>query len=67
MGLAALILYFDSAYSHRMKAYIIYRIALCIHLEVYILLTILILDEIIRAELVVFLGRRSCVPLARSC
>ncbi|KAL7422606.1 hypothetical protein Q5752_003254 [Cryptotrichosporon argae] len=41
---------------HRMKAYIIYRIALCIHLEVYLLLTILILNETIRVDLVVFLG-----------
>jgi H+-transporting ATPase len=39
-----------------MKAYIIYRIALCIHLEIYLILTILILNETIRAELVVFLA-----------
>lgn len=41
---------------HRMKAYMIYRIALCIHLEVYLLLSILILDEIIAADLIVFLA-----------
>ncbi|TDL15261.1 plasma-membrane proton-e [Rickenella mellea] len=41
---------------HRMKAYIIYRIALCIHLEVYLLLSILILNETIRVDLVVFLA-----------
>ena len=41
---------------HRMKAYIQYRIALCLHLEIYLLLTILILDEVIRVELVVFLA-----------
>ncbi|KAL8276126.1 hypothetical protein RQP46_011475 [Phenoliferia psychrophenolica] len=41
---------------HRMKAYIIYRIALCIHLEVYLLLSMLILNETIRVDLVVFLA-----------
>src|SRR3978361_805183 len=39
---------------HRMKAYMIYRVALCIHLEVYLLLSILILNETIRVDLVVF-------------
>lgn len=37
---------------HRMKAYIIYRIALCIHLEVYLALSMLILNETIRVDLV---------------
>ncbi|KZP24984.1 plasma-membrane proton-e [Athelia psychrophila] len=41
---------------HRMKAYIIYRIALCIHLEVYLMLSMLILNETIRVDLVVFLA-----------
>nr|ODN94592.1 plasma-membrane proton-efflux P-type ATPase [Cryptococcus depauperatus CBS 7855] len=41
---------------HRMKAYIIYRIALCVHLEVYLLLSILIHNETIRVDLVVFLA-----------
>jgi H+-transporting ATPase len=41
---------------HRMKAYMVYRIALCIHLEVYLLLSILILNETIRVDLIVFLG-----------
>ncbi|KAJ6620759.1 putative hydrogen-exporting ATPase [Mycena sp. CBHHK59/15] len=41
---------------HRMKAYIIYRIALCIHLEVYLALSMLILNETIRVDLVVFLA-----------
>lgn len=41
---------------HRMKAYIIYRIALCVHLEVYLMLSILILNETIRVDLVVFLA-----------
>ncbi|KAF5344035.1 hypothetical protein D9757_014354 [Collybiopsis confluens] len=41
---------------HRMKAYIVYRIALCIHLEVYLMLSMLILNETIRVDLVVFLA-----------
>lgn len=41
---------------HRMKAYIIYRIALCVHLQLYIMLSILILNETIRVDLVVFLA-----------
>ncbi|KZT01357.1 plasma-membrane proton-e [Laetiporus sulphureus 93-53] len=41
---------------HRMKAYIVYRIALCIHLELYLCLSILILNETIRVDLVVFLA-----------
>jgi len=39
-----------------MKAYIVYRIALCIHLEVYLMLSILILNETIRVDLIVFLA-----------
>ncbi|KAJ3173665.1 hypothetical protein HDU88_002754 [Geranomyces variabilis] len=41
---------------HRMKSYILYRIALCIHLEVYLLLSIFILNETIRVDLIVFLA-----------
>ncbi|CDW97345.1 hypothetical protein, partial [Sporisorium scitamineum] len=41
---------------HRMKAYIQYRISLCLHLEIYLVLTILILDEVIRSNLVVFIA-----------
>lgn len=41
---------------HRMKAYIVYRIALCIHLEVYLCLSMLILNETIRVDLIVFLA-----------
>ncbi|KAJ7790069.1 plasma-membrane proton-e [Mycena olivaceomarginata] len=37
---------------HRMKTYIIYRIALCIHLEVYLALSMLIVNETIRVDLV---------------
>ncbi|KDN53400.1 putative PMA1-H+-transporting P-type ATPase [Tilletiaria anomala UBC 951] len=41
---------------HRMKAYIQYRISLCLHLEIYLVLTIIILDETIRADLIVFIA-----------
>ncbi|KAH7909296.1 hypothetical protein BJ138DRAFT_1127797 [Hygrophoropsis aurantiaca] len=41
---------------HRMKAYIVYRIALCIHLEVYLMLSMLILNETIRVDLIVFIA-----------
>ncbi|WWC93239.1 plasma-membrane proton-efflux P-type ATPase [Kwoniella sp. B9012] len=41
---------------HRMKAYIIYRIALCVHLQVYLMLSILIKNETIRVDLIVFLA-----------
>lgn len=41
---------------HRMKAYIQYRIALCLHLEIYLVTSIIILNESIRVELIVFLA-----------
>ncbi|KAJ5948985.1 ATPase P-type K/Mg/Cd/Cu/Zn/Na/Ca/Na/H-transporter [Penicillium verhagenii] len=41
---------------HRMKAYIQYRIALCLHLEVFLVTSMIILNESIRVELVVFLA-----------
>lgn len=41
---------------HRMKAYIQYRIALCLHLEIYLVTTMIILNESIRTDLVVFLA-----------
>lgn len=41
---------------HRMKAYIEYRIALCLHLEIYLALSILILNEVIRVDLIVFIA-----------
>lgn len=41
---------------HRMKAYIEYRIALCLHLKIYLTLSILILNEVIRVDLIVFLA-----------
>lgn len=40
----------------RMKAYIQYRIALCLHLEIYLVLDMLILNETIRADLIVFIA-----------
>ncbi|KAF1344264.1 hypothetical protein BDV97DRAFT_364206 [Delphinella strobiligena] len=40
----------------RMKAYIQYRIALCIHLEVYLVTSMIIINETVRAELIVFLA-----------
>ncbi|KAL2863339.1 putative plasma membrane H(+)ATPase [Aspergillus lucknowensis] len=40
----------------RMKAYIQYRIALCLHLEIYLVTSMIIINESIRVELVVFLA-----------
>ncbi|KAK9427733.1 E1-E2 ATPase-domain-containing protein [Lipomyces doorenjongii] len=40
----------------RMKAYVQYRIALCLHLEIYLVTSMLIINETIRVQLVVFLA-----------
>ncbi|EJT78802.1 hypothetical protein GGTG_03900 [Gaeumannomyces tritici R3-111a-1] len=40
----------------RMKAYIQYRIALCLHLELYLVSSMIIINETIRADLIVFLA-----------
>jgi len=40
----------------RMKAYVQYRIALCLHLEIFLTLDMVILNETIRTDLVVFLA-----------
>lgn len=40
----------------RMKAYIQYRIALCIHMEVYLVTSMIIINETIRVQLIVFLA-----------
>jgi H+-transporting ATPase len=40
----------------RMKSYIQYRIALCIHLELYLVTSMVVLNETIRADLIVFLA-----------
>jgi len=39
-----------------MKAYIQYRIALCLHLEIYLTLSAIIIDEVIRTDLIVFIA-----------
>ncbi|EON98106.1 putative plasma membrane h+-atpase pma1 protein [Phaeoacremonium minimum UCRPA7] len=40
----------------RMKAYIQYRIALCLHLELYLVTSMIIINETIRVDLIVFLA-----------
>ncbi|KAJ5111005.1 hypothetical protein N7532_001540 [Penicillium argentinense] len=40
----------------RMKAYIQYRIALCLHLEIYLVTSMIIIDETIRSDLIVFIA-----------
>lgn len=40
----------------RMKAYVQYRIALCLHLEVYLVTSIIIINETVSVELIVFLA-----------
>jgi H+-transporting ATPase len=40
----------------RMKAYIQYRIALCLHLEIYLVTSMIIINETIDVELIVFLA-----------
>lgn len=40
----------------RMKAYIQYRIALCLHLEIYLTLSMIIINETVQVDLIVFLA-----------
>lgn len=40
----------------RMKAYIQYRIALCLHLEIYLVTSMIIINESIRTDLIVFIA-----------
>ncbi|KAI1635855.1 E1-E2 ATPase-domain-containing protein [Biscogniauxia mediterranea] len=40
----------------RMKAYVQYRIALCLHLEIYLTTSMVIINETIRPDLVVFIA-----------
>lgn len=40
----------------RMKAYIQYRIALCLHLEIYLVTSMIIINETIQVDLIVFLA-----------
>lgn len=41
---------------YTMAAYIVYRIALCLHLEIYLTLSMIIRNETIRADLIVFIA-----------
>jgi H+-transporting ATPase len=57
-GLSTIVLAIKTARQifQRMKAYVQYRIALCLHLEIYLTLSMIILNETIRVELIVFLA-----------
>ncbi|POS73505.1 H+-transporting ATPase [Diaporthe helianthi] len=57
-GLSTIVLSIKTARQifQRMKAYVEYRIALCIHLEIYLTLSMIILNETIRPDLVVFIA-----------
>jgi len=57
-GLSTIVLAIKTAREifQRMKAYIQYRIALCLHLEIYLVTSMIIINESIRVELIVFLA-----------
>ena len=57
-GLSTIVLAIKTARQifQRMKAYIQYRIALCLHLEIYLVTSMIILNETIRVELIVFIA-----------
>ncbi|EXL94135.1 H+-transporting ATPase [Fusarium odoratissimum NRRL 54006] len=57
-GLSTIVLAIKTARQifQRMKAYIQYRIALCLHLEIYLTLSMVIINETIRVDLIVFLA-----------
>lgn len=57
-GLSTIVLAIKTARQifQRMKAYIQYRIALCLHLEIYLVTTMVILNETIPVELIVFIA-----------
>lgn len=57
-GLSTIVLAIETARQifQRMKAYIQYRIVLCLHLEIYLVTSMIILNETIRVQLVVFLA-----------
>ncbi|KAH6957064.1 hypothetical protein DER45DRAFT_631809 [Fusarium avenaceum] len=57
-GLSTIVLAIKTARQifQRMKAYIQYRIALCLHLEIYLTTSMCILNETIRVDLIVFLA-----------
>jgi H+-transporting ATPase len=57
-GLSTIVLAIKTARQifQRMKSYIQYRIALCIHLEIYLVTSMIIINETVRADLVVFIA-----------
>lgn len=57
-GLSTIVLAIKTAREifQRMKAYIQYRIALCLHLEIYLTLSMIILNETVRVDLIVFIA-----------
>ncbi|KAF2280540.1 plasma-membrane proton-e [Westerdykella ornata] len=57
-GLSTIVLAIKTAREifQRMKAYVQYRIALCLHLEIYLVTSMIILRETIRVQLVVFIA-----------
>ncbi|KAF2640694.1 plasma-membrane proton-e [Massarina eburnea CBS 473.64] len=57
-GLSTIVLAIKTAREifQRMKAYIQYRIALCLHLEIYLVTSMIIINETIRADLIVFIA-----------
>jgi len=57
-GLSTIVLAIKQARQifQRMKAYIQYRIALCLHLEIYLVTSMIIINETIRSELIVFIA-----------
>jgi len=57
-GLSTIVLAIKQARQifQRMKAYIEYRIALCLHLEIYLVTSMIIINETIRSELIVFIA-----------
>lgn len=57
-GLSTIVLAIKTARQifQRMKSYIQYRIALCLHLEIYLVTSMIIINETIRVELIVFIA-----------
>jgi len=57
-GLSTIVLAIKTARQifQRMKAYIQYRIALCLHLEIYLVTSMIIINETISSELIVFIA-----------
>jgi len=57
-GLSTIVLAIKTAREifQRMKAYIQYRIALCLHLEIYFTTSIIIINEVLSVDLVVFIA-----------